>query len=362
MLVRHGTSDSGPDISFDTPASPGYMYGLGLVGSTNVFSYISPLEVSRETIPHHVPPVPTLQRHPFYCTPHAAADVAIPNPTSKDLAASNPDAKVLAKDEASKKRKASTSGSAPKHVSKCTRSSTTQSSGNLTGDAIHKDFFLFTPGPYYVTYLEDGIVAGSYESVDSRLRSLQERCTAYQGLEPQVAGLKKQVFNLNDKVSSSDADFVKAKAKGKERKKKIKSLSMNLDQLTIKVDCLYSDLNHSRNSLVQKFLASDEFSRVQGELLSLAVNASFEQLPLNDAPPSFVASLEKNEEWINTMVDIVDEEMGNAAFEKLVELSNSGDIVVALSTGEKENGSPHPSDPIIASADVEDVVVSPSGV
>ncbi|GJR86385.1 hypothetical protein Tco_0210396 [Tanacetum coccineum] len=142
------------------------------------------------------------------------------------------------------------------------------------------------------------------QSTDSQLKSLQERCTAYQGLEPQVAGLKKQVFDLNDKVSSSDAAFVKAKAKGKERKKKIKSLSMNLDQLTIEVVRLSSDLNHSRN--------------LSGSTVTLVASSS--ELPLNDAPPSSVASLEKNEEWINTMVDTVDEEMGHAAFEKLVEL------------------------------------------
>nr|GEY07110.1 retrovirus-related Pol polyprotein from transposon TNT 1-94 [Tanacetum cinerariifolium] len=33
-----GTSDSEPDISFDTLASPGYMYGLGRASSANVFS------------------------------------------------------------------------------------------------------------------------------------------------------------------------------------------------------------------------------------------------------------------------------------------------------------------------------------
>nr|GFA48971.1 hypothetical protein [Tanacetum cinerariifolium] len=64
----------------------------------------------------------------FYCTPHAATDVAILNPTSEDLAASTPDAKVLAKAEASKKQKVSTSGSAPNHVAKRTRSAMAQSS------------------------------------------------------------------------------------------------------------------------------------------------------------------------------------------------------------------------------------------
>nr|GFD40596.1 hypothetical protein [Tanacetum cinerariifolium] len=70
----------------------------------------------------------TLQRLSFYCTP-PAADVAIPDPTLKDLAAGTPSGKVIAKAKASKKRKASTSGLAPSHVAKHTRSATTQSSG-----------------------------------------------------------------------------------------------------------------------------------------------------------------------------------------------------------------------------------------
>ncbi|GKC95182.1 hypothetical protein Tco_1160624 [Tanacetum coccineum] len=129
---------------------------------------------------------------------------------------------------------------------------------------------------------------------DSQLRSLQDRCTAYQGLESQVFGFQKQVTDLNDKFSSSDAAFVKAKAKGKDRKKKIKSLSQNVDQLTTKFARLSSTLNQATilevekdveilrlrasppkfasffqdgfQSLVRKFLASDEFSRVQDRL------------------------------------------------------------------------------------------------
>ncbi|GKD48141.1 hypothetical protein Tco_1277117 [Tanacetum coccineum] len=161
----------------------------------------------------------------------------------------------------------------------------------LTGDAIHMDFFPFTPSPYYATYSEDGVVHGSYEVTD-----------------------------LNDKVSSSDAAFVKDKAKGKDRKKKIKSLSKSLDQLTAEVSHLSFDLNQSRNvvaqkdaevlrlrafppefasffqgdfqSLVQKFLAIDEFSRVQGELLYLTANASFERgLCMDQTQEQFDAAL-----------------------------------------------------------------------
>ncbi|GKG43188.1 hypothetical protein Tco_0479872, partial [Tanacetum coccineum] len=33
---------------------------------------------------------------------------------------------------------------------------------DVSGDAIHTDFFLFSAGPYYATYHEGG-VAGNYE-------------------------------------------------------------------------------------------------------------------------------------------------------------------------------------------------------
>ncbi|GJU39729.1 hypothetical protein Tco_1192686, partial [Tanacetum coccineum] len=104
------------------------------------------------------------------------------------------------------------------------------------------------------------------QSTDSRLKSFQQRLTSFQGLESQVFGLKKQVADLNDKVTASDAAFVKVKAKGKEPKKKIKSLAKSLDQFT----GWFSELG-------SKFLTIDKFSRVQGELLSLAASAGFER-------------------------------------------------------------------------------------
>ncbi|GKF73100.1 hypothetical protein Tco_0219432 [Tanacetum coccineum] len=41
-------------------------------------------------------------------------------------------------------------------------SSLTHSFKDVSGDAIHTDFFPFSAGPYYATYLEGG-VAGNYE-------------------------------------------------------------------------------------------------------------------------------------------------------------------------------------------------------
>ncbi|GKD87368.1 hypothetical protein Tco_1358522 [Tanacetum coccineum] len=258
----------------------------------------------------------TLQKLPFYYTPPAVADVVILDPTLEDLAVGTPSSKIVAKAEASQKRKASTSGATLSHVAKRTRSALAQSFGsttrpslfvgdddesddddddacveiplvtplcsagkgvmvddattpsasasrprlsskhapsfrNVSGDAIHTDFFPFSTGPYYATYPKDG-VAGN------------------------LSALKKQVSSLNDKLSSSNASFTKSKEKGKERKKKIRSLTKSVDNFHSKVAHLSTALNQA-TGLVWKFLASDEFSRVQGELLSLASSAGFER-------------------------------------------------------------------------------------
>ncbi|GJZ30726.1 hypothetical protein Tco_0575773, partial [Tanacetum coccineum] len=78
----------------------------------------------------------TLQWLPFYCTPPAAADVVIPDPTPKDLAVGTPSSKIVAKAEASQKQKASTSGAASSHVAKHTRSAMAQSSNSTTRPSL----------------------------------------------------------------------------------------------------------------------------------------------------------------------------------------------------------------------------------
>ncbi|GJV01752.1 hypothetical protein Tco_1335321 [Tanacetum coccineum] len=158
------------------------------------------------------------------------------------------------------------------------------------------DFFPFSISPYYTIYPEDGVAGNS--------------------------ALKKQVFGLNHKLTSSDASFAKSKAKGKERKKKIKSLAKSLDNLHAEVARLSADLNRATvleakrdeeiirlkatplefasffrgqfQDLVWKFLASNEFSRVQGELLSLAASAGFERgLSMHRTKDEFAAVLKK---------------------------------------------------------------------
>nr|GEZ48286.1 hypothetical protein [Tanacetum cinerariifolium] len=116
---------------------------------------------------------------------------------------------------------------------------------DVSGDAIHTDFFPFFAGPYYATYPEDGVARNcefTWEELDAPYRptfgvltkeaeGLWEKVATLIGLELQVSTLKKQVSRLNDKLASSDASFAKSKAKGKERKKKIKSLNKSLDNL-----------------------------------------------------------------------------------------------------------------------------------
>ncbi|GKD65682.1 hypothetical protein Tco_1307790, partial [Tanacetum coccineum] len=80
----------------------------------------------------HLDVRPTLQRLPFYCTPPAAVEAIIPDPTLKDLTVGTPSFKIVAKAEASQKRNASTSGAASSHVAKRTRSALAQSSGSTT--------------------------------------------------------------------------------------------------------------------------------------------------------------------------------------------------------------------------------------
>ncbi|GJV17296.1 hypothetical protein Tco_1362619 [Tanacetum coccineum] len=231
--------------------------------------------------------MPTLQRLPFYCIPPAAADTVIPNPTPVDLAMGTrvgdlllpllkvltPEGKGIMADDAA--------------------------ALDVSGNAIHADFFPFFAGPYYDTYPEGGI-AGNYEftceqwdapyrptfgvltkevfkdpticknMVDEfpipremvRVKSLSddqltakmsvlhcmimshdgELLACYRGLNQSH---HEYVLSANSRLKGYEE---KSKAKGKERKKKIKSLTKSLDNLHAK-----------------------------GELLSLAASAGFER-------------------------------------------------------------------------------------
>ncbi|GKE02071.1 hypothetical protein Tco_1390054 [Tanacetum coccineum] len=143
---------------------------------------------------------------------------------------------------------------------------------DISRDAINKDFFCFSPGPYYATYPERwccwelvlhylmmshggellsryrGLLQSYHEyvqSMDYRLKGYQEKFASLTGLESQVSRLQRQVASLNDKISSFGAAFSKSKAKGKERKKKIKSLTKSLDNLHAEVARLFANLNRA---------------------------------------------------------------------------------------------------------------------
>ncbi|GKB69239.1 hypothetical protein Tco_0930651 [Tanacetum coccineum] len=358
---------------------------------------------------------------------------------------------------------------------------------DVFGDAVHANFFPFSVGPYYATYLEGGVarecgftrvervlltgpligmsvlhcmmmshggellaryrglLQSHHEYVPStnfRLKGYEGRVAGLTGLEHQVSALKRHISGLNDKLSSSDASFAKSKAKGNERKKKIKSLPKSLDNLHAEVARLSADLNRATileaekdkeilrlkttplefasffcgqfQDLVWKFLASDEFSRVQGELLSLGSNTGFERglsmhqtkdefaavlkkmahfmpgaqgrlakasplvaqtdyaflnkiskhatkplsLLANVVPASSVVASEQNEEWVNAMVDGSDPEMTDGATHAKVMLCLAFPPWrgVTLSVGEKGDGS------LISSTTDEEAAANPSGV
>ncbi|GJW73882.1 hypothetical protein Tco_0133252 [Tanacetum coccineum] len=297
---------------------------------------------------------------------------------------------------------------------------------------------------------DDQLIA---KTTDSRLKGYEERVAGLIRQELQVSALKRQVFGLNDKLSSSYASFAKSKAKGK---KKIKSLTKSLDNLHAETTPseLASFFRVQFQGLVRKFLTFDEFSRVQGELLSLAASAGFErelsmhqtkdefdvvlkkmahfiskyageplfvilqlepeklarsanvpaskdahvsypivkestvtpafeslELPANVVPTSSAIISEQNKEWVNAMVDGPNPGMtdgtthakSGSAFVRgtsyvLYEVaevnlvgservsSGLGDVVVALSIGEKADGL------LLSSAADEETTANPSGV
>nr|GEY35623.1 hypothetical protein [Tanacetum cinerariifolium] len=248
---------------------------------------------------------------------------------NEDLAVGTPSSKIVAKAEASRKLKASTSGATSSHVTKRTvswlnhsvvllvllclwaimmkvitrvgaplllllKALTPEGKGIMVDDVVAP--------PYYATYLEDG-VAENYEFTREEwdapyqptfrvlIKEVFKVPTVCKTIVDQFHTLREMVSRLNDKLSSFNPFFAKSKAKGKERKKNIKSLTKSLDNLHTEVARLSAALNQG---LVRKFLASDKFSRVQGELLSLAASVGFERgLSMHRTKDEFVTVLKK---------------------------------------------------------------------
>nr|GEV27564.1 hypothetical protein [Tanacetum cinerariifolium] len=255
-------------------------------------------------------------------------------------------------------------------------------------------------------------------SADSRLKGYEEKVASLTGLELQVYTLKKQVSRLNEKLCSSDASFAKSKAKGKEKKKKIKSLTKSSDNLHVEVARLYADLNRAtvleaeKDEEILRLKATpldagfehglsmhqtkDEFANVLKKMANFMPDAQDRlakasllllklimpldarvslpiakestmtpaskslELSTNVAPAPFAYALEKNEEWVNAMVDGPNVEMTDGAahsksggvfvqgtshvLDDIAEVIVVGskrvslgltDVVVALSAGEK---------------------------
>ncbi|GJS49509.1 hypothetical protein Tco_0599630 [Tanacetum coccineum] len=247
-------------------------------------------------------------------------------------------------------------------------------------------------------------------SADSRLKDYEEKVAILTSLELQVSTLKKQVSGLNDKLSSSNASFAKSKAKGKERKKKIKSLTKSLDNLHAEGELLSLAASVGFERRLGMHQTKDEFAVVLKKMDNFMPNAHdrlAEASPLflklimpfptrflsmllilyRDArvsPPitkeSTVIPTSKSLE-VNAMVDGPDAEMNDgAAHSKSESVFVQGtshvlvdaakvivvglervsscltDVVVALSPGEKGDGS------LPSSAVDEEAAANPFGV
>ncbi|GKA59218.1 hypothetical protein Tco_0758531 [Tanacetum coccineum] len=244
---------------------------------------------------------------------------------------------------------------------------------DVSGDAIHIDFFPFSACPYYATYPEDGVAGNcefTREEWDAPYRPTFGVLTKEVFKDPAIfktivdqfptLGEMVHVESLSDDqlttemsvlhcmmmshdgellaryrgLNQSHHEYVlstdsrlkgyeeKSKAKGKKRKKKIKSLTKSLDNLHSGVARLFAAFDQATileaerdeeilrlkatpsefssffrvqfQGLVRKFLASDEFSRIQGELLSLATSLGFERgLSMHRIKDEFAAVLKK---------------------------------------------------------------------
>ncbi|GJS96886.1 hypothetical protein Tco_0803854 [Tanacetum coccineum] len=219
---------------------------------------------------------------------------------------------------------------------------------DVFGDAIHTNFFPFSA----VEALSEDQLTAKMSVLHCIMMShggkkVEERVAGVAGLELQVSTLKKHATVLE---AEKDEEILRLKATPPE---------------------FASFFGGQFQDLVRKFLASDEFSRVQGELLSLAASAGFERgLSMHRTKDEFVAVLKKMANFmprvdcapasksleLSTNADLApsvvasehNEEMGiYVALEDVVELvvigsgcasSGPNDVVVALSAGEKGDG------------------------
>nr|GEV10015.1 hypothetical protein [Tanacetum cinerariifolium] len=195
-------------------------------------------------------------------------------------------------------------------------------------DDIERDFFPSIPEPYYVNYPEGALLVDHTKSVavidqfptpaevvrvealfDGQLTQILNvmHCVMMshgRELLAQFWGLidthneYKLMGKLNEMAEASEIALIRAKEKSKARKKKVKFLTKAMDQFIAKAAQLASDLNDARRAKSRKsdqiFAAYDEFSRAQGELLSLAINDGFERVLRMNKNKEQLAEVMKN--------------------------------------------------------------------
>ncbi|GJV18659.1 hypothetical protein Tco_1367679 [Tanacetum coccineum] len=300
-------------------------------------------EVQEE--PHH-DIRPTLQRLPFYCTPPAA----VLDPTPKDLVVGTPSVKLsgsttrpsLFVDNSDEESDDDDDtcveiplvtpirSTSPPHPS----FGHAPSFKEVSRDAIHRDFYPFSAGPYYATYPEVfkdpavcktvvdqfptsremvRIEALTSDQLNAKMSVLHYLMMSHYGeLLDRYCGL---LQSHHDYVQSTDSrlkgfqeKFASLSAKGKERKKKKKSLTKCLNQLNAEVARLSTALNQATVLEAEKdeeilWLKASP-SKVQGELLSLAASAGFERgLSMHQTREEFAEVLMKTSYFVPSAQD-----------------------------------------------------------
>ncbi|GKC43246.1 hypothetical protein Tco_1060968 [Tanacetum coccineum] len=291
-----------------------------VMGIHNFFCLLEWTGVEVQEEPH-LDVRPTLQRLPFYCTPLAAADAVIPEPASEDLALAKRTRSALAQSSASTTRPnlfvgdsdvESDDGGDAWNQGRSFVAPTGEGSNSRDsrGKGIMVDDAAAPSGG-------DGVAGNcefTREEWDAPYRPIFEVITKEVCKDPAIlSALKKQVSALNDKLSSSDASFAKSK---------VARLSAALNQATIleaERDEEILRLNTTPleflsffrgqfQGLVRKFLVSNEFSRVQGELLSLAASDGFERgLSMHLTKDEFAAVLKKMVNFMSGAQERLDE-------------------------------------------------------
>ncbi|GJV54061.1 hypothetical protein Tco_1449802 [Tanacetum coccineum] len=370
----------------------------------------------------------TFQRLPFYCTPPAAADAVISDPTLENLAVGTPSSKILAKTEFTRVNRPlyflclpmracleTTGGCSLLSASEGSNSRDSRGKGimaddvaapsvgasrprpssgpapsfrDVSRDVIHADFFPFsawgwllhsrptfgvltkevfkdpticktvvdqfpTPGEMVrVESLSDDQLTAKMSVLHCMMMSHGGKLLArYRGLNlnsSHVYGLisgnsrLKGYEDKGEKVSS-----YLTKSLGQILHYVVARLSAALNQATVleaendeeilrlraTLPEFSSFFRSQFQGLVRKFLASDEFSRVQGELISLAASAGFERgLSMHQTKDEFAAVLKKMANFMPSAQDRLESTVTPAS--KSLELSTNADLTPSVVASE----------------------------